>query len=136
VAGRSVLLDPNEQCVLVTVIRDLDHPLHVAGGAALFPKTVSRAAPEVGVSGIEGLVQGISVHVRKHQDFAGVRILHNRRDQAFVIEVQAHGKFHFVTGVTLKEGPIALVTYRHSPSSRYSCLPLRGGRTATPLSKR
>src|ERR1700754_798946 len=70
VAGRARLLDLDPDRVLVAVHSHLDHALGVAGGLALAPQRIARAAEIPGVAALDGLAQRLGVHVRDHQHLA------------------------------------------------------------------
>src|ERR1700742_4357887 len=70
VAGGADLLDPDPDRVLVAVQAHLDHALGVAGGLALAPQRIARAAEVPGVAAFDGLAQRLGIHVRDHQHLA------------------------------------------------------------------
>ena len=59
----------------------LDHQA-VAGGFALQPELVARAAVEGGEAGFHGLAEGFFVHEADHQNAAGGVVLNDGGDQA------------------------------------------------------
>ena len=65
--------------------------LPVAGGLALDPVLLARAAPERRRAGGQGAVQRLVVHPAQHQHLAGVVLLHDRRDQAVGVALEARG---------------------------------------------
>ena len=63
----------------------------MAGGFALQPELVARAAVEGGKAGLDRLAPGLFVHEADHQDAAGGVVLNDRGDEAVEFcEVQSH----------------------------------------------
>ena len=81
VAGRALLVDLDQQGVAVAVEPDLLDPLPVAGGLALDPVLLARAAPVRRPAGRQRAGQRLVVHPAQHQHLAGVVLLHHRRHQ-------------------------------------------------------
>src|SRR5690348_15305367 len=68
--------------VFVAVDQHVTNGEPVAGGLALRPQLVARAAEEGHVAGAPGDVPGILVHEADHQYFARLVVLDHRRNQA------------------------------------------------------
>ena len=81
VAGGALLVDLDQQRVAVAVEADLLDLLPVAGGLALDPVLLARAAPERRPAGGQRAVQRLVVHPAEHQHLAGVVLLHDRGHQ-------------------------------------------------------
>src|SRR4029079_19190676 len=82
VAGRTLLVDLDQERVAVAVEPDLLDPLPVARGLPLHPVLTARPAPERRPPGGQRAVQRLVVHPAQHQHLAGVVLLHHGRDQA------------------------------------------------------
>lgn len=76
----------DQKRIRVTVQADFDDALHIARCRAFVPKLIPAARPEKRFPFFKSKLQGLSIHVRQHQDVAGLRILDNRRDQSTGIE--------------------------------------------------
>ena len=75
VAGRAGGLDEREHGVEVAVEAQRLHRLRVAGGRALVPQLVARAAVEMHLAGLARALQRLVVHVGQRQDLAGGPVL-------------------------------------------------------------
>jgi hypothetical protein len=83
--------DAHQHGVLVAIGGDFLHGEAVAGGLALEPELLARAAVEGGETGLDGAAEGFLVHVADHQDAAGIVILDDRRDQSVELgKIQIH----------------------------------------------
>ena len=91
VARRALLVDLDQEGVAVAVHPDLLHVLPVAGGLALDPVLLPRAAPVRRPPGAEAAVQRLVVHPRQHQHLAGVVLLDDRGHQAGVVAREPGG---------------------------------------------
>ena len=72
----------DEHRVLVAVDEHVAHREPVAGGLALGPQRVARAAEERDVAGAPRDVPGLLVHEADHQHFAAHVVLHDRGNQS------------------------------------------------------
>ena len=102
--GISRLDDLDQQGVIVTVGRNGNYLLHMAGSRSFVPKGLTAAAEKPGVSGREGSFQGFPVHIGQHENFTGSSLLHNGGNQIPLLEILldkiVHGLFgmHMFTG--------------------------------------
>ena len=102
-AGRASLFNSDQERILIAVVENIFHSLHVAGGFALLPEFLTGTAPEPGQSGLDGSAQGLGVHVRDHQYFIVLPVLDHGRDEPFVIVVQVIGNLHDWTGFIINQ---------------------------------
>ena len=86
VAGRTGLLDPDPDGILIAIHPHLDHALPMTGGFAFAPQRIARAAEVPGFSARNGLAQGLLIHVRDHQHFAAASVGSNAVDKAGGVE--------------------------------------------------
>jgi len=94
--GRSGLLYFNEERVLITVIENILDPLHISRRLPFLPELLSRAAPIPGETGLNGPLQGLQVHIRDHENFAGLPFLDHGRDKTLLIKLEIGRYFHAV----------------------------------------
>lgn len=85
----TLLVNPNEDGVDITVVRHRPNELTIARGFALAPILLTGPAPEPGTSSLKGANQGVSVHVGEHQYVPGAVFLHNCGNQPVRIETYA-----------------------------------------------
>jgi hypothetical protein len=78
--------DPDQKCIGIAIHTDLDHALHISGGGSFVPQLLPAAGPEMGFACFERKLEGLPVHVCQHQDFFGLCILHDCRDESGGIE--------------------------------------------------
>ncbi len=81
VAGRTDLLDGDEQGIAVAVERDRADPLDVTAGVPLAPVLLAGPRPEGHPTSGQGAAQGLVVHPTEHQHFQGVVLLNDGGDQ-------------------------------------------------------
>ena len=81
VAGRPVRADAHEDRVAVAVLLQLLDVEERAGGLALVPELLPRAAEEPGLAGLLRAPQRLLVHPGQHQNAVRVRVLDDRRLQ-------------------------------------------------------
>src|SRR5258708_15596959 len=89
VAGRTHLVDLDQQGVAVAVERDGLDPLLVAGGVPLHPVLLAAARPVGAPPGGQGAVQGLVVHLSHHEHFACVVLLGDGGNEAVGGALQA-----------------------------------------------
>jgi len=87
-AGGTRRLDANQEAVRVAIGADFDHALNVARCGAFVPQFAAAARPEPGFAAFEGQAQRFGVHVRQHQDFIRISILHDGGDEAVGSKVE------------------------------------------------
>ena len=85
-------MDLHEERVAIAVEPQVDQVEDVPARIALLPKTPARAAVEMDLPGSEGRFDSLAIHIGEHQHGPGPGVLHDRRDQAALIE--AHGVDH------------------------------------------
>ena len=88
VAGGAGGLDQREHRVVVAVEAQRLDGLRVAGGRALVPELVARAAEQVQLAGLAAEPERFFIHVGEGQDLAGSPILDDARHEAAIIEFQ------------------------------------------------
>lgn len=81
-------MDSDQKRIGIAIYADLDHALHVSGGGALVPQLAAAARPEIGFTVLERELQRFLVHVRQHEDFVCLCILHDGRDQSVAVEFE------------------------------------------------
>src|SRR5439155_20893610 len=79
--GRTDLFDLDQQRVAITVEGDVFDTLGVAAGLAFPPEFLARTAPEMGLAGLDGGLEGRAVHPGHHQYAAGGLLLNDGRDE-------------------------------------------------------
>src|SRR5690606_38133325 len=109
VAGRSLLIDREQDRVTVAVDGDAVHPLRVARGVTLAPVLLAGPGPVHGPPAGEGAAQRLGVHPGEHEHLAPVVLLHGHGREA--------------VGVPDDPVDIALHAYRSTtPDPRSACL--------------
>ena len=68
--------------VLIAVDPHFDHALDLPAGGPLVPEFPARALPIPPFTGFESLAQGLRVHVGDHQQFAGLSVGGDAREEA------------------------------------------------------
>src|SRR5688572_2190985 len=71
---RAVLFHLDPDRVLVAVDAHRDHALTIAGGFALAPEALARAAVVPGLAAVDGAAQRLLIHVRDHEHLAGASV--------------------------------------------------------------
>ena len=99
VAGRAGLVDGEQHRVAVAVEPDLDDALGVAGGLALDPVLLARAAPVGPPPGRQGAVQRLVVHPAQHQHLTGAVLLHDGGDEPVGVALEPAGDGGIQAGV-------------------------------------
>src|SRR5882757_8880320 len=61
------LLDDEEECVHVAVVRGATHVLAITRRLTFAPELTATPAPEPGTTGLEGAAQRLAVHPPEHQ---------------------------------------------------------------------
>ena len=80
------LLDFKKQRVAVAIDVDAFHRLEVTGGFAFTPAFFTAAAIVYHFSGFQGFNERFPIHKGDHEDFVGIGVLGNRRDQSLFVE--------------------------------------------------
>src|SRR5205814_3277101 len=86
VARRPRRLDKREHGVVVAVVAQLAHALHVARRLPLVPPLLARAAPEPGLASRARASERLLVHVGHGEDLPRAPVLHDTRDEAAIVE--------------------------------------------------
>src|SRR5437899_3225594 len=73
---------------------------NVAARLALLPQLVARAAVEMDLARPQRLVERLAIHVREHQHRAGRGVLHDRGDEAALVEADLLGHVASTLGRT------------------------------------
>ena len=101
----TLLIDPKENRIAVTIDSDVMDDLLVAGLFTFAPKLFAAARVVDRPTGGEGFVVGFFVHPRQHQHFPGVDTLRDGCDQpilfgkvgpygpGLIVNCLAHGRF-------------------------------------------
>ena len=131
VAGGALLVDLDQQGVAVAVEPDLPDVLPVAGGLALDPVLLPRAAPVRRAAGADGAGQGLVVHPAQHQDLAGVVLLDDGRHQPLrrTLQPGGHGRVEFTHPTSI---PVPGGRGRRSRSASGAALEAPAGRPPAP----
>jgi hypothetical protein len=103
-AGAGDLFDFDPNRVLVAVDAHFDDALDVAGGLALFPERVTRAAKVPGLAGGNGFGQRLAVHMRDHQHVARFRIGGDGGDEPVGVEFGRERRAFFEFGGPHRRG--------------------------------
>src|SRR5690606_31359275 len=109
VAGRSLLIDREQDRVTVAVDGDAVHPLRVARGVTLAPVLLAGPGPVHGPPAGEGAAQRLGVHPGEHEHLARVVLLHD------------HGR----EAVGVPDDPVDIALHAHrttTPDPRSACL--------------
>ena len=85
-AGDTALVDAHEQRIAVAVIGDLLDLLNIAGLLPFLPETLAAAAVEPRQPRLDGLFQGLLVHVGEHEHLSAL-LLHNGGHQPLFIKM-------------------------------------------------
>src|SRR5208283_6068272 len=119
--------------------RDVFDLLNMAAGLALHPEFLPRAAPEMGLAGLNRAFQRGAVHPRHHQHPPRLLLLHNRRDETIGIKLQFVVKAHnprFIAASTYPiSAPRPLKTAKAGAGvwePKHPCRRVRTGQTAPP----
>src|SRR5450759_2808643 len=89
VARCADLVNPDQECVTVTVQRDRLDVLRVARRVTLAPVLTPAAGPEGHPSRRQRAMKRLVVHPADHEHLFAVVLLHNGTDQAVVVTLQA-----------------------------------------------
>ena len=91
---RSRLIDFNEKCILIAVVKDFFYSLNMSGGFTFLPELLSRTAPKPGDVRFHCFSQRLGVHVRHHKNIKRNSILDHCRDEPFIVIFQVVGYLH------------------------------------------
>ena len=91
-ATAAALVHMQDEGILVAVGEDLDNFLELAAGGALVPELLAAAAVVHRLAKLQGLAQGLGVHVGEHERRAGVGIHRHGRDEAMLVELRGKGQ--------------------------------------------
>ena len=80
-AGRPRGPDEQQQRIAVAIVADFLHKLEVPGSFPFYPYALAAAAIESCLLRFERQAEGFPVHIRQHQNFLRLHILHNGGNQ-------------------------------------------------------
>lgn len=80
------LLDEKDKGILIAIHEDLFYFLKMATGFALVPEPLVRTAPIMHFPGLQRFFKGQLVHIGKHENVFGLKILRDCRDETFFIK--------------------------------------------------
>ena len=80
-AGRPRLLHFHQQRILITVDKNGPDLLRMPRGLPFSPEFFSGSAPEMGLAGLQALLERLQVHIGDHQHFFVFMILDDGRNQ-------------------------------------------------------
>jgi hypothetical protein len=85
-AGGPGWLNANQESIRVTIYKDFNNLLGIAGCLSLVPQLAAASRPEIGLAFFYGKLQGLCTHISHHQDFSCLGVLDNCRDESGGIE--------------------------------------------------
>jgi len=93
---RPSLVNFYEERVLIAVVENILHSLHVSRRLPFLPELLARAAPVPGETGLHGPLQRLRVHIRDHEHLAGLPFLDHGGDKTLLVKFEICRYFHSV----------------------------------------